>query len=153
MKFYLSMAVAGLVSATPDSLGLEGHPVSVAEFHFNEDPHSVPDPLAGKAYLTSTQAADIRSWAAPGSWIPGQTEQDPNPHSIDPRYFSAFNKNPLISQPVPNNDWMTHYWGDNAKSNFSLASLKYIQTDADINMEQEVTNKKQAGVRMLNSHF
>jgi len=36
---------------TPD-----GYPIYPGEFHFNEDYHSVPDPLSGKPYMTSTQA-------------------------------------------------------------------------------------------------
>ena len=58
----VSLAILALVSSaqavrmtTPD-----GSPVHVAEFHFNEDPNSVPEPLAGKPYLTSTQAKLLR---------------------------------------------------------------------------------------------
>ena len=54
----VSLAILALIStaqavrvSTPD-----GSPVYVSEFHFNEDPHSAPNPVAGKPYLTSTQA-------------------------------------------------------------------------------------------------
>lgn len=53
-----SIAVIALLSTaqairmkTPD-----GSPVYPGEYQINEDPHSVPDPIAGKKYLTSTQA-------------------------------------------------------------------------------------------------
>ena len=52
----VSLAILALIStaqavrvSTPD-----GSPVYVQDFHFNEDPNSVPNPLAGKPYLTST---------------------------------------------------------------------------------------------------
>jgi len=50
----MKIAVLALIStvyATPD-----GYPVYTQSYHYNEDPHSVPNPLAGKRYLTSTQA-------------------------------------------------------------------------------------------------
>jgi len=54
----VSLAILALIStaqavrvSTPD-----GYPVYVSEFHFNEDPHSAPNPVAGKPYLTSTEA-------------------------------------------------------------------------------------------------
>lgn len=58
----ISLAVIALIStaqaaklSTPD-----GSPIYPLEFHFNEDPHSVPDPIAGKKYMTSTQAKLLR---------------------------------------------------------------------------------------------
>ena len=57
-----SIAVIALLSTaqairmkTPD-----GSPIYPLEYHFNEDPHSVPDPIAGKPYMTSTQAKLIK---------------------------------------------------------------------------------------------
>ena len=49
----LSLAAFELTNAlkTPD-----GSPIYPLEYHWNEDPHSVPSPIAGKRYLTSTQA-------------------------------------------------------------------------------------------------
>ena len=59
----ISLAVIALLSTvqgarlkTPD-----GSPIYPSEFHFNEDPHSVPDPIAGKKYMTTTQAKLIKN--------------------------------------------------------------------------------------------
>ena len=59
----VSLAILALISGssavrvvTPD-----GSPVYVGEFHWNEDPHSVPNPIAGKPYITSTMAKLIRN--------------------------------------------------------------------------------------------
>lgn len=36
-------------------------PVYPLEFHWNEDPHSVPSPLSGAPRMTSTQAKHIKN--------------------------------------------------------------------------------------------
>ena len=66
MKSIATALLLSMVAATPD-----GSPVYPLEFHFNEDPHSVPDPIAGKKYLTSTQAKTIRNFDEGDSFIPG----------------------------------------------------------------------------------
>ena len=59
----VSLAILALTStanavkvATPD-----GFPVYASEYHFNEDSNSVPNPMAGKPYLTSTQAKLLKN--------------------------------------------------------------------------------------------
>jgi len=83
----VSLAILALIStaqavrvSTPD-----GSPVHVAEFHFNEDPHSVPEPLAGKPYITSTEAKLIAN---------GQTQLAVEPAPIVPQH------NPFAPEPV-----------------------------------------------------
>ena len=93
-----SLAVVALVSsaaATPD-----GSPVYPLEYHFNEDPHSVPDPIAGKKYLTATQAKYLKK----ETW-----DTDTEVTDIHPRFHSQFNWR--ASEPQPVDSWMTKYWG------------------------------------------
>ena len=56
-SIFFAAAFLGKIQSikTPD-----GVPVYPLEFHFNEDPHSVPSPLSGKPYLTSTDAKHFR---------------------------------------------------------------------------------------------
>ena len=59
----VSVAVLCALFATTQAIKLktpDGSPIYPLEFHFNEDPHSVPDPIAGKKYMTSTGAKLIR---------------------------------------------------------------------------------------------
>jgi len=51
----LVSSAEGIRMTTPD-----GYQVYPLEYHFNEDYHSVPDPLSGKPYMTSTQARLMR---------------------------------------------------------------------------------------------
>merc|ERR1712178_508331 len=98
-----SIAVLALFSSaqalrmtTPD-----GSPVYPLEFHFNEDPHSVPDPIAGKKYMTATQAKYLRK----ETW-----DTDTENTSINPDFHGQFNwrAKPGIDSPQT---WMTKYWG------------------------------------------
>ena len=60
MKSQINVAVLALLanSANAQSAPNNAHPSPVVplSYHWNEDPHSVPAPLAGNPYLTSTQA-------------------------------------------------------------------------------------------------
>lgn len=80
---------------TPD-----GSPVYPLEYHFNEDPHSVPDPIAGKKYMTATQAKYINK----ETW-----DTDTEVKTINPQFYTDFNKG--IPQPQPSDSWMVKYWG------------------------------------------
>ena len=51
----IGFALLGLAS----SIKVNRSPVYAGQFHWNEDPSSVPSPLVGKPYLTSTQARFI----------------------------------------------------------------------------------------------
>ena len=55
MKTIAALALFGGVSA----IQVNKAPIYSAHPHWNEDPHSIPDPLAGQTYLTSTQARFI----------------------------------------------------------------------------------------------
>jgi len=70
------------------------------EYHFNEDPHSVPDPIAGKKYMTATQAKYVRK----DTW-----DTDTEDKTINPAFYTDFNKG--IQQPKPIDNWMIKYWG------------------------------------------
>ena len=78
MKTKVSTAVLALLgAASAQSAPNNAHPAPVypLDFHWNEDYHSVPNPLAGKAYLTSTQAKYIAN---------GQTDLASEPAGTDP---------------------------------------------------------------------
>ena len=62
----MAAALLATASATP-----EGFPVYPQEFHFNEDPHSVPTPLAGKPYMTSTMAKTLKDMTEDDKFLPG----------------------------------------------------------------------------------
>ena len=84
----VSLAVLALVSTTqairmktPD-----GSPVYPLEYHFNEDPHSVPDPIAGKKYMTSTQAKLIKNEQFQTAVEPDLVPPQHNPYAPEPKY-------------------------------------------------------------------
>ena len=67
MKSLAVLLLLGLVSAEEvkripagvehyNNMNTFDQPVEQLEFHYNEDPHTAPDPLAGKTYMTSTEA-------------------------------------------------------------------------------------------------
>ena len=68
------------------------NPVRPLAFHWNEDPHSVPDPMNGKAYQTSTQArfkaenstANIRSTEPKG---PQPTDYKFGPYNANDKEY------------------------------------------------------------------
>mgnify|MGYP000032125368 CR=1 FL=1 len=97
----ISLAISALIStasavhvATPD-----GFPVYTQDFHFNEDPHSVPEPLAGKPYLTSTQARLFRDEQSQLAREPDHPYPQNNVFAPEPVY--AFNY--INSYPKYNN--------------------------------------------------
>lgn len=98
MKQYYSLAVAALLSTSAASETPEGHPVYPAEFHFNEDPHSLPNPIAGKKYMTTTQAKYIKK---------DTSDLDTEDTSIHPGFHGQFN----AKATEPSSSWMTKYWG------------------------------------------
>jgi len=56
MKVFISQAVLALISVRAVKVG-SPDPIRPAELHWNEDPHSRPDPLSGAnqfGYKTST---------------------------------------------------------------------------------------------------
>jgi hypothetical protein len=59
-------------------------------YHWNEDPHSVPDPLIRKNSFTSTVARYYKD---------GKMDDDTEVKGINPRYHTAYNKN----SPEPKN--------------------------------------------------
>jgi len=63
MKSVSVAVLCALFSATTQAVKIstpDGSPIYPLEYHFNEDPHSVPDPIAGKKYMTTTQAKLIK---------------------------------------------------------------------------------------------
>jgi len=67
MKSLAVLLLLGLVSAEEakripagvehyDNMNTFSTPVEQLEFHYNEDPHTAPNPLAGNPYMTSTEA-------------------------------------------------------------------------------------------------
>jgi hypothetical protein len=69
-------------------------------YHFNEDPHSVPNPIAGKPYLTTTQAKYLKK----ETW-----DTDTEVKDMHPDFHVQFNRR--AKEPKPTDSWMTHYWG------------------------------------------
>ena len=95
-----TFAVAALISATAAVKTPDGSPVWPQEFHFNEDPHSVPTPIAGKPYMTATQAKYIRK----ETW-----DTDTEVTDIHPYFHVQHNRKATI--PKASESWMTKYWG------------------------------------------
>ena len=58
-QFKISLAVFALISNAEASV-IQGI-VRPLQFHWNEDPNSVPDPLSGQMRLTSTQVKYLRN--------------------------------------------------------------------------------------------
>merc|ERR1712010_161246 len=94
----MTFAVAALISSTAAIKTPDGSPVYPLEFHFNEDPHSVPDPIAGKKYMTPTQA----KYLSKDTW-----DTDTEDKSINPMFAGQFNHHAW----EPKQQWMTKYWG------------------------------------------
>ena len=87
-----------LISSTAAISTPDGSPVYVQDFHFNEDPNSVPNPLAGKPYMTSTQA----------KYYKGETwDTDTEVKDMHPDFHVQFNRR----AGEPGALWMTRYWG------------------------------------------
>ena len=66
---------------TPD-----GYPVYPLEYHWNEDPHSVPSPIAGKPYMTSTQAKLEKNGQYQEAREPTSVLDPHNPYATEPFY-------------------------------------------------------------------
>ena len=94
------MAALLLISSSAAIKTPDGSPVYPLEYHFNEDPHSVPNPIAGKKYMTATQAKYIRK----ETW-----DTDTEDTSIHPGFHQDFNWR--ASEPTQAQSWMTKYWG------------------------------------------
>merc|ERR1719453_1671222 len=100
MKQQITLAIVALISTSSAIKTPDGSPVYPLEFHFNEDPHSVPDPIAGKKYMTTTQA----KYYSKDTWDT-KTEDS----SLNPLYHGEFNGR--AGEPKANDSWMTNYWG------------------------------------------
>ena len=100
----------------------EGSPVYTQEYHFNEDPHSVPNPLAGKAYMTTTQAKYLNK----ETW-----DTDTEVFDLHPDFHLQFNR----KATEPKDLWMTKYWG---KETLALQTADTVPADAQ-NVQWEVT--------------
>ena len=94
----------------------EGSPVWPSEFGFNEDPHSVPTPLAGKSYMTSTQAKYLNK----ETW-----DTDTEVFDLHPDFYLPFSRN--AKEPKPTNSWMTKYWG---KETLALQTADTVPADS-----------------------
>ena len=111
----VSLAVLALIStasavrvATPD-----GSPVYVADFHWNEDPNSVPNPLAGKPYMTSTGAKLLRE---------GQSQLAREPDAIIPQH------NPYAPEPI----YAFPYTAAYDRTNMFPANSVLMQSNSDL---------------------
>ena len=115
----VSLAILALIStaqavrvSTPD-----GSPVYVSEFHFNEDPHSAPNPVSGKPYLTSTQAKLVAN---------GQFQLAREPAPIVPQH------NPFAPEPI----YAFPYVHDPARTTMFPANSVLIQQKSDMKWTQ-----------------
>ena len=77
------LVLIGTVNAQSAPNSAHPAPVYPLDFHWNEDYHSVPNPLNGKPYLTSTQAKYVRN---------GQTDLASEPLGVNPIFHEAHNK-------------------------------------------------------------
>ena len=96
-----SIAIAMLFCSSSQGIKTpDGSPVYVGEFHFNEDPHSVPNPIAGKPYLTATQAKYLKK----ETWDTDTEVTDSNPNFHNQHNWKA-------NEPKSTDLWMTKGWG------------------------------------------
>ena len=113
----VAVMMAGTVQATSDYVYdySTPHPYVVPdgthpeEFHFNEDPHSVPNPLAFKPYMTSTMVKTLKDMSEDDNLIAGQTELENIPSLPDPQFFEPYNTK--AKAPTDKDLWMTKNWG------------------------------------------
>ena len=120
MKSVFALLVSSAAAVrTPD-----GSPIYPLEYHFNEDPHSVPSPIAGKPYMTTTQAKYIRK----ETW-----DTDTEVTDINPDFHQQFNWR--AKKPQPKDLWMTKYWG---KETLALQLNDDVPADAQ-NLQWQVT--------------
>ena len=119
-----SVIAALLFSSATAITTPDGSPVYVQDFHWNEDPHSVPNPLAGKPYMTATQAKYLRE----ETW-----DTDTEVTDIHPRFHVQFNWN--AKEPKPTDLWMTKNWG---KETLALQLKDNVPAD-DQNVQWMVT--------------
>lgn len=93
----VSIAILALIS-TADAVRVntpDGFPVYTQDYHFNEDPHSVPNPLGGKPYLTSTQAKLFKNEQSQLAREPDHPYPQHNVFAPEPVYaFNYINKDP-----------------------------------------------------------
>ena len=94
-----AFAGAALIASAAAIRTPDGVPVYVQSFHFNEDPHSVPNPLAGKPYMTSTQA----KYLSKETW-----DTDTEVTDIHPRFHTQFNRK--AKEPKTSRLWLNRYW-------------------------------------------
>ena len=116
MKYSVSaLALLNLVSA--HKLKNRGDPppiiwfnqpslISPQTYHWNEDPHSVPDPMEGKHYVTSTQAKYMKHES---------TDLASEPVGINFDFFSPYN----VGAPEPH---LNHY--QHLSDNLDFVQLK-----------------------------
>merc|ERR1712086_273331 len=90
MKSFAVFALIANISAIRIQDTELGEPVVPLEYHWNEDPHSVPNPLVKKKNFTSTVARYYRE---------GKMDTDTVDPSINPRYHRSYSE-PAVE---PNN--------------------------------------------------
>ena len=83
-----NLALVALLTQSCDAIKFEffsePHPIHPHDYHWNEDYHSVPDPISGVNWMTSTQAKYFRE---------NTTDVSSEPMGINQDYFSAYNEN------------------------------------------------------------
>ena len=93
MKTTLSIAVSALLYSSTNAVKFEyfhgPNPVRPHDYHWNEDYHSVPDPISGVNWMTSTQAKYLAN---------EQTDVSSEPMGINYDFFDAYNAK--SSEPV-----------------------------------------------------
>ena len=141
-----SLAITALVSTASAIKTPDGSPIYVHEFHFNEDPHSVPNPIAGKPYLTATQAKYLKK----ETW-----DTDTEVKDIHPNYHGQHNWR--ATEPVATTDnWMTKYWGKEPLAvqvdNESDESDSESESDDEPENHQNVQWKQTADLGELDDH-
>ena len=110
------MAVIATAQAisTPD-----GSPVYPQSYHFNEDPNSVPNPLSGKKYMTSTLAKFAKE---------GQFQEAREPKDFFPAY------NPAATEPQYNQERIDRAGWARPSSSVGYNPVSYLnwKVEADL---------------------
>jgi len=122
----VSAAVMALVSTGKAQYYDNAHPKPVRPlaFHWNEDPHSVPDPLSGRGYMTSTMARYLRD---------DTTDLASEPEGLAERFIIPVNKRdkePRLIQIESSSDSSSESSDSDSDSDEDATNVQWM-VDAD----------------------
>merc|ERR1711967_125579 len=79
-------------STTAFEYGKLSHPIHPLDRHWNEDPHSIPTPMSGVNYMTSTQARFVAENSTANAVSSAQPDSKPLPWHYNVGAYNADSK-------------------------------------------------------------